>query len=402
MIGPKLRLLAALLTLGLLVAACGGGGGDAGAGATPAPAAEPAETAPAADAEGEPDGQADSVAEIEEYLLAPEDATVLEADPGPVVTTGITGSEVSLPYASAIPVEEGPIGDPDRQYTFCFSQALIRHPWPVAQKESMMIEEEKHPNLEILYFNTDNDPLQQVKDLESCLNQKVDAILVWPHSVGPLTPVIERAVEAGFPVIGMERTIASDAYDTWVYLDNEEATRQLAEAAGEALGGQGVIAEVTGAVGSSPQILRTYGFHTALKELYPDIEIVTAPPTDYSRSQGLSITLDFLQANPDVDAFYVHSGEIAIGVYAAMEQLGKTDIPIFTIDGSKPEVVFVQEGKFTAIAPWTPLHGDVALRAAIRHVTGEDVPKNILLAQPPLITGENADEQLERAWGVLE
>lgn len=400
-----LRIIAVLAVLALLATACGGGDGDtADAAAAAAAGGDTAE-----EAADTTDVAADDVAAaeeelIDEFLLAPDDAEVFQATGGDVVTGPTTGNEFELPYQEVLPVEEGPIGDSNEEYTLCFSQALLRHPWAVAQREAVEVQAAKHPNLEVLYFNTDNDPLEQVSNLETCMAQNVDAILVWPHSVDPLTPIIEQAHDQGFTIIGMERTVATDAYDTWIYLDYEAATRQLAEAAAEIIGETGAVAETSGAVGSSPQILRHAGFASALEEVAPGIELVTTPPTDYSRAQGYEVALDFLQS-PDgeqIDAWYVHSGEIAIGVARAMEETGRTDIPILTIDGNKTEVAFVQAGVFSAVAPWTPLHADIAVRAAIRHIEGEEVPTNILLDSPELITPENADEQLAAAWGEQE
>ncbi|GII81838.1 hypothetical protein Sru01_68200 [Sphaerisporangium rufum] len=341
---------------------------------------------------------------IDKYLLPPADAVAFGSKPGPVEKGPITGAPLSLPYKEVLPLPDGPIGDANKKYTFCFSQALIRHPWAVAQKESVMLEAARHPNVKVIYYNTDNDALKQVQDIDTCMAQKADAILVWPHSVGPLTPEIEKAKKAGFTVVGMERTVATEQYDTWIYLDYKTATKQLAETAGKLLGGKGVVAETSGAIGSSPQILRHEGFVSVMGQEFPNIKVVTTPPTDYSRAQGYKVALDFLQS-PDgkkIDAWYVHSGEIAIGIYKAMQELGRTDIPILTIDGSKPEVQNVKDGTFTAVAPWTPLHGDIAFRVAAYHLLGKEVPKNILLSQPALITSDNAVDQLDKTWGQLE
>jgi ABC-type sugar transport system substrate-binding protein len=341
---------------------------------------------------------------IDKYLLTPAGAVGFESKPGPVEKGPITGAPLSLPYKDVLPLPDGPVGDPNKTYRFCFSQALIRHPWSVAQKESIMLEAARHANVKVDYYNTDNDPLKQVQDIDTCMAQKVDAILVWPHSVGPLTPEIEKAKKAGFTVVGMERTVATGQYDNWIYLDYKTATKQLAEAVGKQLGSKGVVAETSGAIGSSAQILRHEGFASALKEQFPDVKLVTTPPTDFSRAQGYKVALDFLQS-PDgkkVDAWYVHSGEIAIGIRKAMQELRRTNIPIYTIDGSKPEAQDVQSGQFKAVAPWTPLHADIALRAALYRILGKDVPKNISLSQPPLITSENAADQLTKAWGQAE
>jgi ribose transport system substrate-binding protein len=347
---------------------------------------------------------AQDAVKIEDYLVPPSNAQVIEPVANPeLVADPITREKIALPYADAFPVPEGTIGDASKQYTVCFSQALIRHPFPVSQRASMMIEEAKHPNLKVLYYNTDNDPLKQIQDLQTCVAQKPDAILVWPHSVAPLTPAIKKVHDAGNIVIGMERSVATDDYTSWIYLDDSAETSMLAEAIAAQLGGKGKIAETSGAIGSSPQIIRNYGFTKALKKIAPEIEIVTTTPTDYSEAQGFSVALQFLgsPAAADIKAWFVHSGAIALGMEKAMKQLGH-DIPIYTIDGSKREVQAVIDGRITAIAPHNPLHGDVALRMAIWAIEGKEIPKDVKLAPAPLITKDNAAAALDAAWGSMK
>jgi ABC-type sugar transport system substrate-binding protein len=391
-----------VVAMSLVLAACG-----SSASSESSSAAAPVGSAEASEAPAESGAASEAPSEasvIDQFLLVPAGATELEAKPGAIQTGPVTGSDLSLPYEGVFPLPEGPIGDPNKTYLFCYSQALIRHPWAIAQEESVRLEAARHPNVKVLYNNTDNDPLKQIQDLETCAAQNPDAYLIWPHSVDPLTPVVEKLYDSGAVVVGMERTVATDKYTNWIFLDNVNATRMLAEAAGAQLGGKGVIVETSGAVGSSPQILRNDGFVKALTAAYPDIKLITTPPTDYSRANGYEVALQFLQS-PDgqtIDAWYVHSGEIAIGILKAMKELGREGIPVYTIDGSKPEVQLIQSGEITAIAPWTPLHGDVAFRLAVYDIEGKDAPKNVLLLQPPLITAENADAQLAAAWGTEE
>ncbi|GAA1798874.1 hypothetical protein GCM10009835_16360 [Planosporangium flavigriseum] len=344
-----------------------------------------------------------SVEQIDKYLLAPASASRIDPAPGPIETDPITGATLSLPYKGAYAVPDGPIGDPSKTYTVCFSQALIRHPFPVALRSSLMLEAARHPNLKVLTYNTDNDPLKQVQDLETCAAQKPDAILVWPHSIAPLTPEIKKLTQQGFKVVGMERTVATSDYTSWIYLDDEAETKAMADAIAEKLGGSGVVAETSGAVGSSPQIVRSYGFKKELTAKAPGIKVVTTTPTDYSEAQGFQVALQFLGSpqGKDIKAWYVHSGTIALGIQKAMAQLKRTDIPIYTIDGSKQEVQAVQGGKITAITPHSPLIGDVALRLAIMAIEGKQVPKDLILNQDELITQSNAAEILPKAWGTL-
>lgn len=333
-------------------------------------------------------------------LLAPADSVIYDSSLTQAVAGPITGEPISLPYANVLPLPEGPIGDPSRTYIFCLSQALTGSTWAVAQQESVMVEANRHPNVKILAYNTNNDPLRQVADLDTCAAQNVDGILVWPHSVAPLSPQIARLHNDGFVVVGMERTVNTQDYSSWVYLDNAKATADLATAVCERLGGAGLVVETDGAIGSSPQILRRAGFVDALAEQCPGVTVEFTQPTDYSRGQGYRVALDYLQANQDRDigAWYTQYTEIGIGVDQALKDYNRTDIPQYSIVDGRAAVEAVQSGMFTAVAPWTPVHGDLALRIAIHHVLDMEVPKNILLGQPPLITTENADEALQHTW----
>lgn len=345
--------------------------------------------------------QAADKSQIDQFLLAPADAKKFEAKPASTAVKGpVQGSDLYMPYTDVLPLPEGPVGDPNKTYNICFSQALTGSTWAVAQQESAMIEVARHPNVKIKTYNTNNDPLKQVADVDSCLAQDVDAVVIWPHSVEPLTPEIEKIKKLGKVVVGMERTVATRDYSSWVYLDNAQATRDLAKAVGEKLGGKGIVVETDGAVGSSPQILRRSGFVDALKELYPEIQVEFTAPTDYSRGQGYKVALDYLQANPDkkIGAWYDQYSEIGFGIDQALKDYKRTDIPHYSIVDGKAAVQGVKEGVFEAVAPWNPLHGDVGVRAALYHLTNKEVPKDILLQQPPLITKSNAAEQLQQSW----
>jgi ribose transport system substrate-binding protein len=339
-------------------------------------------------------------AAADDFLIAPNGAVKVDAKSSKPATSP-DGKQFTMPYADVAPLPDGPVGDPAKTYTICFSQADSVGSWAVAQRESAMIEAARHPNLKVLYYNTNNDPLKQVQDMDSCLAQKADAIVVWPHSVKPLTPEIEKVKDSGTVVVGMERTVDTRDYSSWVYLDNDAATRSLAEQVGKSMNGQGVVVETDGALGSSPQILRNDGFKKALNELYPNIKIEYTAPTDYSRGQGYKVALDYLQAhqNEKIGAWYSQYTEIGYGVNQALKDYHLADtVPQFSIVDGKTAVTAVKDGIFTALSPWNPVHGDLGIRLALYHVLGKPVAKDYLLEQPPVITKDNADQALASTW----
>jgi ABC-type sugar transport system substrate-binding protein len=333
-------------------------------------------------------------------LYAPENATVFKPSPGKPVTGPITKQTLTFPYAGVSPVADGPIGDPAKTYSFCFSQGLANNPWSTAQKESLMVEAAKHPNVQIKYTET-NDPSEQVADLQSCVSQKVDGILVFPQSVGPLTPAIDAICKAGIFVIGMERTVDTDCPDSWVYLDYKQGAIQIANTIGETLKGKGTVVETQGTMGSSPQILRHEGFVATLKSKYPDITVNETSPGDFDRTKAYQAALSFLQSpqGQKIDAWYTQYSEMALGVYAAMQQTGRTNIPLYTWGDDKSTTAAIQRGEVLAAVPATPLHADLALRVAIQAIEKKDYPKRIMLQQPLLLAKENANAYDKTTWG---
>jgi galactofuranose transport system substrate-binding protein len=337
------------------------------------------------------------------YLNAPAGAKKVQAKFGPEVTTPVTHQKVRLNWGATYPVKEGPIGDPNKTYTFCFSQGLVNNPWSTAQRESVMLEAKRHPNLKVLYFNT-NDANQQVQDLQTCRNRNADAILVWPQTVGPLTPQINRLCKDNELVIGMERTVATRCYTSWLFLDYPGAVTDVAKAVASDLNGKGVVVESQGTPGSSPQILRHKYFADHLKT-QPGIKLLETDPTDFGATTAYNAALNFLNSQrgkQKIDAWYSHYEEEAKGIDAALRQVNRTDIPQYTIGGTRQVICMVRDGKVKYLHPGsaTPLHGDLAVRLAIMKVEGKQIPKNVLLVSPPPITAENADEAYHSTgWG---
>jgi ABC-type sugar transport system substrate-binding protein len=263
-----------------------------------------------------------------------------------------------------------------------------------------MLEAARHPNVKILYFNT-NDASEQVQHLRSCASRKVDGVLVWPQSVGPLTPAIDDLCKQKMLVIGMERTIDSTCYTGWVFLDYKQAAVAMAESIAKKLGGKGIVVETQGTPGSSPQILRHEGFVATMKTKYPDITLYETSPTDFDKTKAYEAALNFLQSEKGkkIDAWYTQYGDIALGVRAALEQTGRTDIPIYTVGDDKLITGAIQRDQVLAAVPATPLHADVALRMAILSIEKKPFPKNVLLQQQELITKDNVAEYEKTNWG---
>ncbi|MGH9227585.1 MAG: substrate-binding domain-containing protein [Acidimicrobiales bacterium] len=172
----------------------------------------------------------------------------------------------------------------------------------------------------------------QASQIQTLINEEPDALVVLPYDGEQLTPVAEQAMEAGIPVINVDRLFASpDAARATILGDNYEIGVKAAEFIGEQLDCQGNVVEIQGIAGISVTQDRTQGFADTIEELCGDgINIVAQQPADFLPDLGLEVMEAILQANDDIDAVYTHDDDMAEGIVAAIENAGREDEMILT------------------------------------------------------------------------
>jgi ribose transport system substrate-binding protein len=172
----------------------------------------------------------------------------------------------------------------------------------------------------------------QASQIQTLINDQPDALVVLPYDGEQLTPVAEQAMEAGIPVINVDRLFASpDAARATILGDNYEIGVKAAEFLAEQLDCEGNVVEIQGIAGISVTTDRTQGFADTIEELCGNgINIVAQQPADFLPDLGLEVMEAILQANDDIDAVYTHDDDMAEGVVAAIENAGREDEMILT------------------------------------------------------------------------
>ena len=54
-----------------------------------------------------------------------------------------------------------------------------------------------------------NDSAAQVSQIETLISQKPDVLVILPHEGGPLTPIAQKAMQAGIPVVNVDREFST-------------------------------------------------------------------------------------------------------------------------------------------------------------------------------------------------
>jgi ribose transport system substrate-binding protein len=172
----------------------------------------------------------------------------------------------------------------------------------------------------------------QASQIQTVINEQPDALVVLPYDGDQLTPVAEQAMEAGIPVINVDRLFATpEAARATILGDNYDIGVRAAKFLAEQLDCEGNVVEIQGIAGISVTTDRSQGFADTIEALCGDgVEIIAQQPADFTPDLGLEVMEAILQANDDIDAVYTHDDDMAEGVVAAIENAGREDEMILT------------------------------------------------------------------------
>ncbi|OWJ67175.1 substrate-binding domain-containing protein [Inquilinus limosus] len=149
-----------------------------------------------------------------------------------------------------------------------------------------------------------NSAPKQTADVEAALVQKVDGIVISPIDVNAMAPVLSEAVEAGVPVVTIDRRVTGvDGILAHVGADNVLGGEAQAKWLMETYPNGATIVNLQGQPGASPAIDRNKGLHNVLDQHKDKYKFVAEQTANFARDQGLSVTetiLAGLQTPPDV------------------------------------------------------------------------------------------------------
>lgn len=286
-----------------------------------------------------------------------------------------------------------------KKYRFGFSQVTVIEPWRVQFNKDMKKEADLHPEVELIITDGQDKTEKQVADVENLISQGVDVLLISPKESAGLTGVTLKAIEAGIPVIILDRNVNTDKYAQFIGGDNVVIGRAAGEYAVKVLGGagqaKGNVIELWGGFGTQASHDRSDGFH-AFTDKEPGIKSLLKPiDTDWKQARGYEVMSTALKANEKIDLVYGHNDPLAYGAYLAAKDAGREkEIKFMGIDGIPNEgVTWVAKDQLAATFLYaTP--GAEGVRQGLKILKGEKVEKKIILPTMT-IDGTNAKQILK-------
>lgn len=282
------------------------------------------------------------------------------------------------------------------------------HGWLGAINTGAINAAEGFDDVELRQAEGTNDASQQIAAVEQFINEGVDAIVLLPTDGAALTQVAQKAMDAGIPVINVDREFSDTSASRLTILgDNYGMGVSAGTYICEQLDGQSdaVVAEIAG-IDSLPLTQdRSQGFADALETC--DLEVGPRVAADFTVAGGESAASQLLSANPQIDAIWNHDDDQGVGVMAAIDAAGRDEFFLVGGAGSVNMMDRIEADdsviKATVIYPSTQAADGIALaRLIAQDKTMSDlitpsVPFRIVL-DAPVVTKDNVSEFIDLAF----
>ncbi|MFI5874458.1 substrate-binding domain-containing protein [Streptomyces sp. NPDC051445] len=216
---------------------------------------------------------------------------------------------------------------PGKQVTIGFAGPQADHGWLNAINDNAEKRAKKYSDVTLEITEGSNDTAQQIGQIETLINKKVDVLVVLPADGKALTQVGLKAMRAGIPVVNLDRIFNTpQAYRCWVGGDNYGMGLNAGYYIGEKLKGKSDarVIELAGLDNLELTKQRTQGFDDALKN-YPNVKKVARQAAEFTVESGQAKMAQLLQAQSKFDALWNHDDDQGVGALRAIEQAGRDD-----------------------------------------------------------------------------
>jgi ribose transport system substrate-binding protein len=298
------------------------------------------------------------------------------------------------------PAEAGPA------VTIGFTAPQADHGWIAAITNNAQAAADSMDDVTLEVTEGTNDVNQQISQVETLINSGVDSLVILPFDGAALTEVATSAMNAGIPVVNLDRIFSSPlAYRTWIGGDNYGMGVSAGNYIAARMQDQGVsdpvIAEIAGIDNLPLTQDRSQGFADALEQA--GFQVSARQAAEFTVESGQAVTANLLQAESQIDAIWNHDDDQGIGVLAAIEEAGRDEFFMVGGAGSANAMRAIQEGNsvLEATVLYSPTMASSAVMLA-RLIAQDSGMSNLQELEVPAsittysatVTADNVDQYL--------
>jgi len=258
----------------------------------------------------------------------------------------------------------------------------------------------EYGNVDIIWSGpTSADQLKQKEILESAITQKVDGIAISTLNGDFLTETINKAMDAGIPVVTWDSDAPKSKRIAFYGVDDHAGGRILGEEAVRRIGGKGKVAIIT-SMGATNLQRRLDGMKEALAKA-PGIQIVEVFDIKEDTVRCAELIATGTNRYPDLAA-WLSTGGWPVFTRNASAAIDPARTKLVAFDTIQPALDLMREGK-VAVLVGQKYFGwgsePVKLLYDIKH--GKMPPATIIDSGLDVVTRENVEDYAAR-WKKME
>lgn len=264
----------------------------------------------------------------------------------------------------------------------------------MARKTAFIEAAKADKDIDVKFTDANNDISKQLDQIDNLIAQKVNAIVVVPVDYEGIVPGVEKANEAGIPVIALGIQSAGGK-STFVGSKNIDAGKLQAQYMKDNLPKDAQILYLQGTPGLYHSQERMKGFEEGLDR--PDVKIIANLSGNYDRAEGMKVTEDWIQSFPKFDAIIAANDQMALGALQALQAANRLNgVMISGVDGVPDALHAIKAGEMSqTIFQNAAGQAEAAFEVVETIKKGEQPPAEKLVPFE-LITKDNVDQYAKK------
>ena len=303
---------------------------------------------------------------------------------------------LKLPFTDYVPIPKGPVGDPKKTYKIGCTFHGFSHPWLINWADAAKWAANQYSNVEMKVLDAEFDNAKMAAHFDTFIAEEVDGILVWPMVEAPTGPPAQRAIEAGIPVVSVDRMTGYEDVSSKITgnfpANGAQCGMYLVWKLAQEKNLNANMVMLRKPLGSTADSIRTGHFLKVLS-YFPGIKVLQSYHDTDNREEAFTNSQNALQAFKELDVFYGTGDHEALAALEAVKianrmnsRKGGKKIIFVSIDDSKEALTNIKKGQIEVNTPYTPLISDIGTRVLINIIIGKDMPHNVITPNIPMVT----------------
>ena len=243
------------------------------------------------------------------------------------------------------------------------------------------------------------DQLKQKEILESYITQRVDGIAISALNGDFLTDTINRAIDAGIPVVTWDSDAPKSKRLAFYGVDDIASGRIMGEQAVKMLGGKGTVAIIT-SYGASNLQQRLEGVKEVLAQ-HPDMKIVETYDIKEDALRCAEIISTGTRRYPDLGA-WISVGGWPVFTRNALASVDPAKTKVISFDTNPPAPDLLREGKVQVLLGQKYFGWGSETVKLLRDIKNGRMPdKPVIDSGVDIVTRDNVDAYVDQ-WKKME